>query len=198
MTFLTSTPQSELRRTLRRQLARARTQTDRLFEMLAPLAMYERPIPERHRLVFYLGHLEAFDWNMICSASFGASSFNSQFDRLFAFGIDPIHGKLPQDQPGDWPRLEEIHSYNQRVRHTVDRFLDRAALVNSPAHACGNVSLYAALVALWGQRGQAPRPPNFKGDERSDPSVASASGRYPLWYCHVGPGNRWALFFRMG
>jgi len=131
VTFLTSTPQSELRRTLRRQLARARTQTDRLFEMLAPLAMYERPIPERHRLVFYLGHLEAFDWNMICSASFGASSFNSQFDRLFAFGIDPIHGKLPQDQPGDWPRLEEIHSYNQRVRHTVDRFLDRATLFNS-------------------------------------------------------------------
>jgi len=131
VTFPTSTLQVELRRGLRRELALARTQTDRLFEILAPLAIYERPIPERHRIVFYLGHLEAFDWNMICSMSFGASSFNSQFDRLFAFGIDPIDGKLPQDAPADWPPLEEIHSYNQRVRHTVDRFLNRAALVDS-------------------------------------------------------------------
>src|SRR6059036_1131817 len=120
----------EARTDLIRALTQARACTDALFAMVRPDSLYERPIPERHRIVFYLGHLEAFDWNMICSMSFGASSFNSQFDRLFAFGIDPIDGKLPQDTLADWPPLEEIHSYNQRVRHTVDRFLDRAALVN--------------------------------------------------------------------
>ena len=62
--------------------------------MLAPEAIYERPIAERHRVIFYLGHLEAFDWNMIAATSFQLPSLNSQFDRLFEFGIDPVDGKL--------------------------------------------------------------------------------------------------------
>ena len=41
-------------------LADARRQTDRLFDLVRPDALYERPIPERHRIIFYLGHLEAF------------------------------------------------------------------------------------------------------------------------------------------
>ena len=44
---------------------RARAQSDRLFAMLRPDAFYDRPIPERHRIIFYLGHLEAFDWNLL-------------------------------------------------------------------------------------------------------------------------------------
>jgi ergothioneine biosynthesis protein EgtB len=108
------------RETLRSQLTAARNQTDRLFGILEPSAMYERPIPERHRVVFYLGHLEAFDRNMICGAS------NSELDGLFAFGIDPVDGKLPDDKPGDWPSVEEIRRYNQRARSMVDESLDRA------------------------------------------------------------------------
>ena len=109
------------RETLRTQLAAARNQADRLFSMLAPSAIYERPIPERHRIVFYLGHLEAFDRNMICQTS------PSELDGLFAFGIDPVDGKLPDDKPGDWPSVEEIRRYNQRARSMVDASLDRAA-----------------------------------------------------------------------
>jgi hypothetical protein len=43
----------------------ARLETDALFEMVRPEAMRDRPIPERHRIVFYVGHLEAFDWNLL-------------------------------------------------------------------------------------------------------------------------------------
>ena len=52
--------------------------------------MYERPIPERHRIVFYVGHLEAFDWNLLHENVLGLKSFHPEFDRLFAFGIDPV------------------------------------------------------------------------------------------------------------
>ena len=51
------------------------------------------PIPERHRVVFYLGHLEAFDWNQICRWTLGQSSFHDTFDSLFEAGIDP-EGRL--------------------------------------------------------------------------------------------------------
>ena len=58
------------------QLRKARVQTDELFSLVRSEALYERPIEERHRIVFYLGHLEAFDWNMICKGAFGMKSFN--------------------------------------------------------------------------------------------------------------------------
>ena len=120
-----------LRENIRQELVLARMETDQLFHMLAPEAMYERPISERHRIIFYLGHLEAFDWNMICGKSFGMTSLNPQFDRLFEFGIDPVDGALPNDRPSDWPAVKEILSYRDCVRATVDDLLNRATFAKS-------------------------------------------------------------------
>lgn len=96
-----------------------------MFSVFKPEALHERPIPERHRIIFYLGHLEAFDWNLIGSGRFALPSFNKEFDQLFAFGIDPIDGNLPQDRPGDWPAKTEILRYNAAVRETIDEYLER-------------------------------------------------------------------------
>src|SRR5580700_277288 len=104
----------------------ARSRTDELFALLTPVAVYSRPVPERHRLIFYLGHLEAFDWNLICRQSLGIPSFHPQFDKLFEFGIDPPVGKAAVDQPDDWPTVEEVLAYNRRVRRIIDESLDRA------------------------------------------------------------------------
>jgi iron(II)-dependent oxidoreductase len=101
-------------------LAHARRLTDELFALICPDALYDRPVPERHRLVFYLGHLEAFDWNMICRWGLSVPAFHEEFDRLFAFGIDPGADGLPQDKPADWPSAAEVHLYNGRVRETLD------------------------------------------------------------------------------
>jgi ergothioneine biosynthesis protein EgtB len=108
------------RETMRARLEAARAETDGLFDMLAPAAMYERPISERHRIIFYLGHFEAFDRNMICGPS------ASELDGLFARGIDPVDGKLPDDTPSDWPAVETIRQYNTQARRSVDEALDQA------------------------------------------------------------------------
>lgn len=113
-------------RTLLGRLKSAREQTDRLFDLLRPEALYSRPIPERHRLIFYLGHLEAFDWNLVCRKTLDIPSFHPRFDQLFEFGIDPPVGKAAEDQPSDWPATEEIHRYNRRVREAIDENSDRA------------------------------------------------------------------------
>jgi len=89
--------------------------------MVHPGALYERPIPERHRIVFYLGHLEAFDWNLIGRGALDLRSTHPEFDHLFAFGIDPDSTQLPQDQPADWPGIEEVRRYNATVREELDR-----------------------------------------------------------------------------
>ena len=113
-------------RGLLRQFESARARTDELFTLLRPGALYSRPIPERHRLIFYLGHLEAFDWNQVCRNALDIPSFHPEFDRLFEFGIDPPVGKAPEDQPSDWPSEGEIQNYNQRTRANIDQVLEQA------------------------------------------------------------------------
>src|ERR1700693_2426270 len=98
------------------RLDEARARTDSLFDLLPPNSFYDRPIPERHRLIFYLGHLEAFDWNLL-SGPLGLEPHKPEFDRLFAFGIDPVGGGLPTDLPSDWPNIARIEKYNSGIRN---------------------------------------------------------------------------------
>jgi formylglycine-generating enzyme required for sulfatase activity len=123
---LQPTTQTLAHQSLRLALRQARAQTDRLFEIVRPEALYDRPIPERHRIVFYLGHLEAFDWNQVCRAGLDQPSFQPDFDRLFAFGIDPEVGREGSDTPADWPGAGEIRAYNRRTRDIFDGLLDEA------------------------------------------------------------------------
>lgn len=102
----------------------ARARTDELFDLVRPDAIYDRPIAERHRIIFYLGHVEAFDWNLLRAFRPETPPFHPGFDRLFAFGIDPPPGQLPCDQPHDWPGVPEVIAYNRRVRAELDRVFD--------------------------------------------------------------------------
>lgn len=108
-------------------LSESRALTDELFRVVREDSFYERPIPERHRIVFYLGHLEAFDWNLMARHVLGLNSFHKHFDELFAFGIDPVGGGLPDDRPSDWPARREIEQYNHRVRSKLDEALAKAS-----------------------------------------------------------------------
>jgi ergothioneine biosynthesis protein EgtB len=110
----------EWRHELLERLAAARAHTDRLFAQVRPDSLYERPIPERHRIVFYIGHLEAFDWNLLRERALGIRALHPEFDRLFAFGIDPVGGGLPIDEPQDWPAMADVRHYVQRTRKTLD------------------------------------------------------------------------------
>ncbi len=111
-------------RNLSARMRSARERTDQLYEILKPSSLYAKPIRERHRLIFYLGHLEAFDWNLIGRKTIDAPAFHPEFDRLFEFGIDPPVGQAPDDQPSDWPAVEEVLSYNRRARKIIDELLD--------------------------------------------------------------------------
>jgi len=119
---------SEIRATLLGRLRAARRQTDLLFALIEPEGLYERPIAERHRLVFYLGHVDAFDWNLVCRDALGAPSIRAEWERLFAFGIDPVDGHLPSDVAADWPAVAEVRAWNEALREAVDAAVARAPL----------------------------------------------------------------------
>lgn len=110
------------------RISDARRRSDALFRVVHPTSLYDRPIPERHRIIFYIGHLEAFDWNLLHDSVFALKSFRPELDRLFAFGIDPVDGGLPSDQPSDWPSLEGVGDYVTRIRAALDEKLDNGIL----------------------------------------------------------------------
>ncbi|MGA7696684.1 MAG: SUMF1/EgtB/PvdO family nonheme iron enzyme [Candidatus Sulfotelmatobacter sp.] len=118
--------QSDIRHELSAQLSDARCQSDALFALVRSDSLYERPIAERHRIIFYVGHLEAFDWNLFHERVLGLKSFYPEFDRLFAFGIDPVGGGLPTDQPSEWPSIAAVQEYVRKIRSILDEKLAEA------------------------------------------------------------------------
>jgi len=128
------------------RLAEARANTDALFARIAPEALYDRPIPERHRLIFYLGHLEAFDWNLLGHGAFALPPDNAAFDKLFAFGIDPVGGNLPTDVPADWPSERVVRRYVARVRERLDaRLADAFAGAEPSREVAGGTLVHVAI-----------------------------------------------------
>lgn len=111
---------------LRQELRSARAESDRLFSILTDSAMYARPIAERHRVIFYVGHLDGFDSIQICREALGVKMPEPQFDALFQAGIDPDASHLPSDQPADWPTQDQVRDYVRRSRELVDQYIERA------------------------------------------------------------------------
>ena len=102
------------------QYREACSQTDQLFALVKPEYLTARPVRERHRLLFYIGHLEAFDWNLLSARLFDKPPFDPAYDTLFAFGIDPVGGGLPTDTPADWPSMAQIYAYRDTVRAQIE------------------------------------------------------------------------------
>lgn len=118
--MLVAQEEVKVRHQLLERFTVARVRTDEIFDIVRPDSLYERPIPERHRIIFYLGHLEAFDWNLLRERVLGLKAFDPALDKLFAFGIDPVDGALPSDQPIDWPSAADARQYVKRIRESID------------------------------------------------------------------------------
>ena len=185
------------------RLREARAQTDEIFALIEPGALYERPIPERHRLVFYLGHLEAFDWNLVARQACGLEPFHPDFDRLFAFGIDPVDGGLPDEPASSWPGRPAVEEYNRRVRERLDECVSgRVAGAQDPAvvemaieHRLMHAETLAYLLhQLPYAAKRAPRsgaPPTARAPEPEARRTLVPAGPATLGRPADGPGFGW-------
>jgi len=125
---------ARIRHDIHTRLLEARARTDEIFRIVREDALYERPIRERHRIIFYVGHVEAFDWNLLAERAFGLKPLHRQFDQLFAFGIDPVGTGLPTDTAADWPERRDVMDYVRRQREALDRAIERALAAPAEGH----------------------------------------------------------------
>lgn len=104
---------------LLQRLEAAWRRTDAIFELVRPESLGERPIALRNPLVFYVGHMPAFAWNLMLRGVLGREdSPRPEFDRLFDFGIDPDDEDHRPETP-EWPPVDEILRYRDAVRARV-------------------------------------------------------------------------------
>ncbi len=76
---------AKCRRWFRRNRARSRA----WFDLLTAEAYGAQPIALRHPLVFYEGHVAAFNVNTLVKLGFGRAGVDAQLEDLFERGIDP-------------------------------------------------------------------------------------------------------------
>lgn len=107
--------------------------SDRLFGRLAPEDWGLRPIPLRHPIVFYVGHLPAFAWRHLAVEHLGAGACDPVLDALFARGIDPGTAReAERAAPPAWPEVERVVAYRDAVRSAIRPWLPQLAGAPDP------------------------------------------------------------------
>jgi gamma-glutamyl hercynylcysteine S-oxide synthase len=114
------------RASLVQAINQARKQSDRIFRLVRKEWLDFPAIPLRHPVIFYWGHLEAFDLNLLERALQQTPSRDTSWDRLFAFGVDPASAAGLQAR--EWPAVPAVWKYAQSRRMLVDRLLPHCEL----------------------------------------------------------------------
>ncbi|CAE6503684.1 unnamed protein product [Rhizoctonia solani] len=100
--------------------------------MIPPEMLHQKPIDLRHKCLFYLGHIPAFLDIHLTRLLNEKHTEPEYFKDIFERGIDPHvddptqihpHSEVPEKDE-DWPALEEILSFRDRVRARLMRLYD--------------------------------------------------------------------------
>ncbi len=99
-----------------------RRRTRQIFDLIAPDAFDMRPIPLRHPLRFYEGHLASFNVGMLLQSGFLENDQQPDLTTLFARGIDPLDtsaaDKLAIQR---WPERGVVADYITQVENEMER-----------------------------------------------------------------------------
>lgn len=86
-------------------------------------AYYQKPIPLRHPLIFYLGHTATFFINKLVLAGLLTERVNPELESLFAVGVDEMSWDDLRDDAIAWPSKDTVLRYRQEVRQRVDQLI---------------------------------------------------------------------------
>jgi ergothioneine biosynthesis protein EgtB len=99
-----------------------RGRTRQIFGLIEPEAFDIRPIPLRHPIRFYEGHLASFNFGMLLQSGFIKNDPQPELTTLFARGIDPLNksaaDKLTIER---WPDRGLVAEYIGRVDNEMSR-----------------------------------------------------------------------------
>ena len=99
-----------------------------LFECLTEQGFYHKAIALRHPLIFYYGHTATFFVNKLLLAKLIPERVDPHFEALFAIGVDEMSWDDLDDRHYEWPSIQAVHAYRQKVKALVLHFIDTQPL----------------------------------------------------------------------
>lgn len=106
----------------------ARLRSQQLFSIPVEEAYYDRPIALRNPIVFYEGHLPAFNVNTLIKLGLKSAGIDERFEVLFARGIDPADEAAAKSPTDLWPERRDVKSYGMAADMKVGNALNTAEL----------------------------------------------------------------------
>jgi 5-histidylcysteine sulfoxide synthase len=91
-------------------------------------AFYLRPEPLRHPLIFYLGHTAVFYINKLIISKIIDRRINPKFESMFAVGVDEMSWDDLDGSHYDWPTVDAVRDYRDKVREFVDNLIRKMPL----------------------------------------------------------------------
>lgn len=97
---------------------------ERLFDCLADeRAYYNKAIPLRHPLIFYLGHTATFYINKLMAGRLIDARIDDRIEAMMAIGVDEMSWDDLDNSHYNWPSLSELRDYRGKVRTRVEQFI---------------------------------------------------------------------------
>jgi len=122
------------RTALRLRYLNNRNRTAEIFALVDAAAYHDRPIPLRHPVVFYEGHIPAFSYNKLVREALGGPSIDPNFERLFERGIDPSDSlDAARHARESWPERARVQAFGALVDAAVLQAFAKADLTNAGA-----------------------------------------------------------------
>src|SRR5579871_1250444 len=122
------------RAVLRERYLANRRRSNEIFGFAPADAYTERPIPLRHPIVFYEGHLPVFSYLTLLRRALGAKPLDEAAEKLFERGIDPASlSEAEAKAQASWPARAEVQALGARYDAAVLDALANADLTDASA-----------------------------------------------------------------
>lgn len=97
---------------------------EKIFELLKDdEVFYKKSEPTRHPMIFYFGHTAAFFINKLVNMKIIKKRINSDFESIFAVGVDEMAWDDLSSANYNWPKVDEVRKYRDKVRNLVDTLI---------------------------------------------------------------------------
>ena len=114
---LTTGTIEEKRKEIKKQFLQTYELDEKLFDLLKDKKyLYEQPNSLRHPLIFYYGHTATFFINKLILANIINKRINSEFESIFAIGVDEMSWDDLNSKHYTWPTYEETKAWQTGCR----------------------------------------------------------------------------------
>ena len=127
---------------------------EQLFACVKPEGLFRRADPLRHPLIFYYGHTAVFAMNKLIVRN--CLSFKERIDKsiesLMAIGVDEMSWDDLLPDTFDWPTLEEVSTYRQKVFARVTKYIKEELVLQDHTQVTWEHPAWIVLMAIEHER----------------------------------------------